>query len=168
MVRHLGASRALADTKTRLRGLRDHWRRCQGTESLFAESCGVFVSGLHATRLVTRTKESNVCASHWVRVETQRRNESESRRPEALAVLIRSHRERDDARTGVLDLGKRPRWVRARKRPETDQAGRSPGAPRHPRCPQPGFRIRFGSVRLRRTQSVHVRTREMMNYTWSG
>ena len=75
-----------------------------------------------------------MCASHWVRVETQRRNESESRRSEALAVSIRSHRERDDAVPG----GIYPSWEKATARTGSQDlrkpimAGRSPGAPRSP------------------------------------
>ena len=110
-----------------------------------AESCGAFVSGLHATRLETRTKESNVCASHWVRVETQRRNESESRRSEALAVSIRSHRERDDAVAGSRFGGFRAKGRGAYGGRKTlilhrkPMAGRSPGAPRS----SPMFALRF-------------------------
>jgi len=168
VVGHLGESRALADTKTRFGSLRDHWRRCHGTES-FAESCGVFVSGLHATRLETRTKESNVCASHWVRVETQRRNESESCRSESLAVSIRSHHERDDAYVGVFISRQRSRCVRRRKarKPNNDRP-QSRGASQSSMFAFRVFGFGIGSMRLRRTQSVHVRTREMMNYTWSG
>lgn len=126
---------------------------------VLAESSGVFVSGLHATRLVTRTKESNVCASHWVRVETQRQNESESLR------IVRTYASRmgkgrcRSARTYV------PRCVgetRSRNgQPQSRGTSLTLVFVRR-------FSDHVGTMRRRCTQSVPVRTREMMNYTWSG
>lgn len=117
--------------------------RCSRRARASERTGSAAMSATHPTRLETRTKESNTCASRGLARKPPWRNEGEGRR--------RWRR-------------RRPPAVRPPVRPSSAEVGsRGPSSP-----PRAHHRPVSPAAPGRWSTSARVRTRKMVNYAWAG